>query len=107
MDTKRQEEISEIEDEFTFNNHKDLFGLTDVYTSFSYVMIIFLIFAIGGGFQVSLVLYGVVDSNEIKDVVITPITSVVREYSPNSAMPCYYPPYTQQYNETKPCLGEF
>ena len=106
MDVENKGENFEIEDEFTFNGYKDLFGLTDVYTSFSYVMIIFLIFAIGGGVQVSLVLYGVVDSNEIKDDVITPIISIHNEFTPDAATPCYYPPYTQQYNETKPCLGK-
>ena len=107
MDVENNADNFEVEDEFTFNSYKDdFFGLTDVYTSFAYIMIIFLIFAIGGGLQVSLVLYGVVNSNEIKDNVISPINSIVNEFSPDVSMPCYYPPYTQQYNETKPCLGK-
>ena len=104
MDSTNPEE--NYEDEFIYNGNKGLFGLTDVYTSFSYVIILFLIFAIGGCVQVTLVLYGVVDSNLMKDDVITPINSIFNEYSPNSAMPCYYRAYTHQYNETKPCSGK-
>ena len=80
---------------------------TNIFFYFFFVLSVFIIFSLYCIPQIFIVYFGYSDSNSIKNTVISPFDSIVKEYSPKSSKPCSYPTLNYPYDTTSPCNCKF